>query len=356
VLAKAQVGTSSPMTYANTPSGPLAQKVTSGKTTTVRYYLRDPHGDVVGVSDTSGALKGTALYDPWGQILSGTGELGTLPVQGGFRFQSDLMDASTGQLDMGARWYEPSLGRFSTPDPLMGQLTSPLSLNRYLYGLASPLTYTDPTGLSVRPTSGGGGHCGRGCQAQVQEMSQQTWDNAITAALAAAAAAIPDVPYLVITRKQMYGEPLLLHDYAGTSVLEALSRTMRGTGEILTAGGDFVAEVSSDVGLVVLVVCRGCEELAPLLGLISAGGKAVAAVGNALRGRWKEAVADTGFAALGLATGGVGPLYARLGELTGGLSKAEEVGIRVLQFVLETMQKAVELKVGYGFWQEGPST
>jgi RHS repeat-associated protein len=77
------------------------------------------------------------------------------------------MDASTGQLDMGARWYEPSLGRFSTPDPIMGELTSPLSLNRYLYGLGSPLTHTDPTGLSVRPPESGGGHCGPACMNHV---------------------------------------------------------------------------------------------------------------------------------------------------------------------------------------------
>jgi len=63
------------------------------------------------------------------------------------RYQSDLTDALTGQVDMGARLYEPALGRFSSMDPLFGELTDPLSLNPFVYGMVNPLTYSDPTGL-----------------------------------------------------------------------------------------------------------------------------------------------------------------------------------------------------------------
>jgi RHS repeat-associated protein len=145
-LAKAQVGNST-TTYVHTPGGPLAQK--AGNTT--RYYVRDLHGDLVAWSDNKAAFKGTAAYDPFGQVLSATGEMGTVPAQGALRFQGDLTDAFTGQVDMGARWYEPGLGRFASADPLQGELTSPLSLNRFVYGISSPVSFDDPTGLCADP-------------------------------------------------------------------------------------------------------------------------------------------------------------------------------------------------------------
>jgi RHS repeat-associated protein len=128
----------------------------------------------VGWTDTTGTLKGTALYDPWGQVLSSTGEMATVPAQGAFGFQSDLTDTATGQVDMGVRAYEPTLGRFSSPDPLLGELTDPISLNRYLYGGASPITYADPTGLKFIGADGGGGGtgCGRICQQTLEDIEQ----------------------------------------------------------------------------------------------------------------------------------------------------------------------------------------
>jgi RHS repeat-associated protein len=142
VLAQSVVGGSA-TTYAHTPGGPLAQKIGS----TTRYYLRDLHGDLVGWSDTNGALQGSALYDPWGVTLSATGDMAVVPTNGAFRFQSDLADAATGQVDMGARLYEPVLGRFSSRDLLFGDMTAPASMNQYSYGGDNPVTSSDPTGL-----------------------------------------------------------------------------------------------------------------------------------------------------------------------------------------------------------------
>jgi len=105
----------------------------------------------VAFSDNKNAFKGTTAYDPFGQVLSATGEMASMPAQGALRYQGDLTDASTGQVDMGARVYEPVLGRFSSMDPLFGELTSPLSLNRFVYGMSSPVTFDDPTGLCADP-------------------------------------------------------------------------------------------------------------------------------------------------------------------------------------------------------------
>ncbi len=50
-------------------------------------------------------------------------------------------------------WYtqyrrqSPSLGRWTSPDPLAGDITNPQSLNRYAYVMNNPTTLIDPSGL-----------------------------------------------------------------------------------------------------------------------------------------------------------------------------------------------------------------
>lgn len=167
VLAKSVVAGMATL-YAHTPGGPLAQK--QGSTT--RYYLRDFHGDLIGWANTSGSLVGTALYDPWGQPLSATGEMATVPPDGALRFQSDLTDASTGQVDMLTRLYEPTLVRFGVRDVLFGDPLNPLSLNLHVYGAANPVTYWDPTGMV--PVEGGTGQCDQECQEDAEEAVEST--------------------------------------------------------------------------------------------------------------------------------------------------------------------------------------
>jgi len=47
---------------------------------------------------------------------------------------------------MKARWYEPELGRFLSPDPVQYQPGNPTSFNRYAYANNSPYSFTDPDG------------------------------------------------------------------------------------------------------------------------------------------------------------------------------------------------------------------
>jgi RHS repeat-associated protein len=55
-------------------------------------------------------------------------------------------DPITGLVDMGARNYDPGTGRFTQPDTVIGALDKPISLNRYLYAHADPLSMFDPDG------------------------------------------------------------------------------------------------------------------------------------------------------------------------------------------------------------------
>jgi len=46
------------------------------------------------------------------------------------------------------RWYDPSIGRFISEDPLAG-ISDPSSLNAYIYVEDSPTAYADPTGMGA---------------------------------------------------------------------------------------------------------------------------------------------------------------------------------------------------------------
>jgi RHS repeat-associated protein len=170
---KIQVGSATPVHYALTPGGPLATR-TGTDPATLRYYLRNLHGDVVGTAATSGTnrVKGSILYSPWGVPGARTGEMSTSPAQGYLGFQGDLTDASTGQVDMLTRYYEPTLGRFTKRDVLFGDPTEPMSLNQYVYGADSPVTFTDPSGMVQ--VAGGGGGSTRVQQSDVELYSQST--------------------------------------------------------------------------------------------------------------------------------------------------------------------------------------
>jgi RHS repeat-associated protein len=136
--SKTQVGAGTPTTYAYTALGaPLGQK--SGST--VGYFLRDLHGDVVGLA-SGGASTGSTSLDTWGRPIKSTAGYNAL-----LGFQGDVTDPTTGQVDMGTRWYEPGLGRFSSRDGLFGDIGSPNTLNQFTYGGANPITMNDPTGM-----------------------------------------------------------------------------------------------------------------------------------------------------------------------------------------------------------------
>ena len=47
---------------------------------------------------------------------------------------------------MGARWYDPQLGRWISPDTIVPDPANPQSLNRYSYVLGNVMQYVDPNG------------------------------------------------------------------------------------------------------------------------------------------------------------------------------------------------------------------
>lgn len=68
------------------------------------------------------------------------------------------MDDGIGLINMNARLYDPTLGRFISPDPIVAYPDSSQGFNRYTYGENNPLSYVDPDGhISKQARSALGG-------------------------------------------------------------------------------------------------------------------------------------------------------------------------------------------------------
>ncbi|WP_422925495.1 putative Ig domain-containing protein [Singulisphaera sp. PoT] len=111
-----------------------------GKGTT--WYLADRLGTVRDLTDDTGQVIDHIDYDAYGQV---TGE--TNPSVGDrFRYTGREYDAETGLYYYRARYYDASLGRFISQDPL-GFNGADSNLYRYVGN--SPTNATDPTGLQA---------------------------------------------------------------------------------------------------------------------------------------------------------------------------------------------------------------
>jgi RHS repeat-associated protein len=106
----------------------------------VHTYAQDRLGSITALVTTSGTLASSYTYDPWGQALAATGT-----AYNPYRFTGTYLDDVTGLYMMGARYYQPSTGRFTQLDPLPESI---LDINRYAYAGCNPTNFVDRTGLA----------------------------------------------------------------------------------------------------------------------------------------------------------------------------------------------------------------
>jgi RHS repeat-associated protein len=75
-----------------------------------------------------------------GETLSSVGSFDT-----DFGYTGELTDG-TGLINLRARYYDPSTGRFLTKDSWAGDSSTPATLVKWLYANSNPVMYTDPNG------------------------------------------------------------------------------------------------------------------------------------------------------------------------------------------------------------------
>ncbi|HZY94021.1 MAG TPA: RHS repeat-associated core domain-containing protein [Candidatus Bathyarchaeia archaeon] len=114
--------------------------------TTSRYYF---HTDALGstrmMTWQNAGMVYVNNYQPFGQDNgSPQGAFANRAVD---KFTGKPYSSATGLYYYYQRWYDPSTGRFISPDPRPGKLSNPQSLNLYIYVLDIPTSLTEPTGL-----------------------------------------------------------------------------------------------------------------------------------------------------------------------------------------------------------------
>ena len=93
---------------------------------TVSYYHSDSLGSTRLVTSSSGSVIFADNYQPFGQ------DNGTPTGSEIYKFTGKPFDAVTGLFYYYQRWYDPSLGRFISVDPLSGQVSKPQILNAHV--------------------------------------------------------------------------------------------------------------------------------------------------------------------------------------------------------------------------------
>ncbi len=104
------------------------------------YYLFDGGMSVRGLTDETGAITDTFVFDAFGNEVARTGT-----TDNSYGFQGEEKDA-TGLYYLRARYMDPSTGTFTSMDTYEGSLSDPMSLHKYLFANANPIKYCDPSG------------------------------------------------------------------------------------------------------------------------------------------------------------------------------------------------------------------
>jgi len=108
---------------------------------TITYYHNDLVGSPVVATDESGAVVWRESYRPYGERLVNDGA----SRANGLWFAGHRQDSS-GLVQMGARYYDPVVGRFYSTDPVLFDDAKVHSFNRYAYANNNPYRFVDPDG------------------------------------------------------------------------------------------------------------------------------------------------------------------------------------------------------------------
>ena len=117
------------------------------------FYLYDGDLSVRALTDESGAITDTLVFDAFGNETEKTGTTANT-----YGFQGEEQDA-TGLYYLRARYMDPASGTFTSMDTYAGSLSDPMSLHKYLFANSNPVMYSDPSGHSSGELTDAMGTC-----------------------------------------------------------------------------------------------------------------------------------------------------------------------------------------------------
>jgi RHS repeat-associated protein len=126
------------------------QVVRSNGVNNTLYLHRDHLGSLETITGPTGNVIERLSYDAWGKRRTADwrsiNAAITSLVRRGYTGHEQLDEV--GLIHMNGRVYDPTLGRFLSPDPFVQAPDFSQSLNRYSYVLNNPLSLTDPSGFN----------------------------------------------------------------------------------------------------------------------------------------------------------------------------------------------------------------
>jgi RHS repeat-associated protein len=114
------------------------EPVATLRSSTTSYYEADGLHSVTSLSNRAGSIAQSYTFDSFGNQTASSGSL-TNP----FRFTGREFDSETNLYFYRARYYDPSIGKFISEDPIQ----SKGGINFYAYVANNPINYRDPSGL-----------------------------------------------------------------------------------------------------------------------------------------------------------------------------------------------------------------
>jgi len=113
------------------------------------FFFNDALGSAVAAVNESGDLCWSEDYTPYGDknvnddVVNVTG-CGVVGEERGFTGHTE--DVNSDLVYMQQRYYDPSIGRFLSIDPMGADPGNPKTYNRYAYANNNPYKYVDPDG------------------------------------------------------------------------------------------------------------------------------------------------------------------------------------------------------------------
>ena len=133
------------MYYEQTGKGNFEQIYLGGSLLSIRnsgvitFQHTDALGSPVAVTNTAGAVIERNDYEPYGAIIG-------KPTYDAMGFTGHKQDGATGLTYMQQRYYDPTVGRFLSVDPVTADSDPVGMFNRYRYAHSNPYGFTDPDG------------------------------------------------------------------------------------------------------------------------------------------------------------------------------------------------------------------
>ena len=121
------------------------------------FYQKNIFGDIIGIYDNNFNWVARYVYDAWGncKVVDEDGseliyDPSSIAHKNPFRYRGYYYDRETGLYYLNARYYDPQIGRFISPDDISYLEPATINgLNLYVYCNNNPVMNADPTGHSA---------------------------------------------------------------------------------------------------------------------------------------------------------------------------------------------------------------